>query len=711
MSLRILTISDVSPLALEGGAERVLWEATRRLARAGHAVRILSRAPAGVAPRHVRRDGVDIVEFASSRRSLAGFLKSAVLEARRAAEPLLADADVVHLHQPLSGYGVLTSPRGRHLPALYTFHSPAPLEYRSRRRMTAHHLGGLTGIAGMLGLWAIERACLTRATRIHVLSEFSAALLWKLYRIPAERIVKIPGGADGARFRPAPDRRRVRAELGLPLDKPLLITVRNLETRMGLDTLLTAMTEVTRRRPDVHLLLGGSGSLREPLQAQARASGLDKHVTFLGFVPEDDLPRYYQAADAFVLPTRELEGFGLVTVEALACGTPVLGTRVGATPELLEPLDPALVFTSDGPDAMAADMLAFLERQRRDPAAAAALREACARHAAGRYDWDHAVDALGRTLTDLVDRPPVPRAPADPCEACGAPLRASRLLYVGQRYACCSHCRARRLVALPNAVEMQREYEVRYPRRFPPARIEPQRRAMLHGVLDRVQQWTTPGRLLDVGCGGGHFMADAAARGWRAIGSDLSREACLAARARSGASVVQADADALPFSTATLDAVTLVNVLDHTARPLAAVREAARVLRPGGLLIMRVPNGAFHAVCAGVLGRLGPGVRWRGWDAYPILHAFAFGPRALRRLVERAGFEVLDTMNSALASPVSATREIGTSGRRAAARLAPALLRMVTRTGAAAVSLASGRRWLVGPSIEIVARRCAEERR
>jgi len=696
--LRVLTVSDVSALALEGGAERVLWEATRRLASAGHAVRILSRAPAGVAPRRAQREGVDIVEFASSRRSLAHFLTSAIFEARRAAEPLLADTDVLHLHQPLSGYGVLTSPLGRRRPSLYTFHSPAPLEYRSRRRMTAHHLGGLAGLAGMLTLWKIEGACLRRATRIHVLSDFSASLLWKLYRIPRERIVKIPGGADLARFAPAPDRRRVRAALGLPLDTPLLLTVRNLETRMGLDTLLTAMTVVTRRRPDVHLVLGGSGSLREPLEAQARAAGLDKHVTFSGFIPEDDLPRYYQAADAFVLPTRELEGFGLVTVEALACGTPVLGTRIGATPELLEPLDRALVFGGDGPDAMAADILAFVERLRSDPAGAAALREACARHAGTRYGWDQVAGGLARTLTSLVKHA-APAAPSvEACEACGGPMRASRLLYDGQRYRRCPRCRARRLATLPSAVEMLREYEVRYPRRFPPARIETGRRAMLHSLLDHARRWATPGRLLDVGCGGGHFMADAAARGWRPVGTDLSREACVAAQRV--APVVQGDADALPFGASTMDAVTLVNVLDHTTRPLAVVREAARVLRPGGLLVVRVPNGAFLAGWAQVLGRLGPGVRWRGWDAYPILHVFAFGPRALRRLVERAGFDVVETANSALASPGSPR-----------AGLAAAAVRALTRAGAGVVSALSGGRWLAGPSIEVYARRRDESRR
>jgi len=135
------------------------------------------------------------------------------------------------------------------------------------------------------------------------------------------------------------------------------------------------------------------------------------------------------------------------------------------------------------------------------------------------------------------------------------------------------------------------------------------------------------------------------------------------------------------------------------------VREAARVLRPGGLLIVRVPNGAFHAGWAHALGRLGPGVRWRGWDAYPILHVFAFGPRALRRLVERAGFDVVDTLNSALASPAP--------GRAASApaALARASVRALAWTGAAVVAAVSAGHWLIGPSIEIYARRRDEAAR
>jgi glycosyltransferase involved in cell wall biosynthesis/SAM-dependent methyltransferase len=705
--LRVLATADVSPLAVIGGAERVLWEQMRRLASRGHDVRVLCRVAAGEPAPATVREGVEVVEFAAARRSTVGFLRSTVLGARRAVTELLAarPADVLNVYQPLSGYGALAAPAARRLPALYSFMSPAPLEYRSRQRMTAHHRAGAAGLAGLTALWMAERACLRRATRVQVHSDFSTSLLWKLYRLPSERVVKISGGVDVERFRPAPDRRAVRAALGLPLDRPVLLTVRNLEARMGLDTLIEAMATLVRQAPDALLLIGGSGSRRAALQAQVAALELDKHVTFLGFVPETELVRHYQAADVFVLPTRELEGFGLVTAEALACGTPVLGTRVGATPELLEPLDAGLVFQAATAAAMAADLAALLARLAADPAGAARLRAACRDHAESQFGWERIVDALEQTLGELAaGRPPSPAA-ADPCEACGAPLRASRLLYGGRRYFRCAGCGARRVVTLPSPGHTRREYQVRYVRRFPPAQIEPARQHVLDAIAARARRLAPPGRLLDVGCGGGHFMAAARRQGWRPIGTDLSHEACLAVRGTAAAPAVSADADDLPFRTGVLDAVALVNVLDHTTRPRAVVREAARVLRPGGLLVVRVPNGAFHPSWALVLGRLGPLARWRGWDAYPILHLFAFGPVALRRLVEGSGFEVVEMLNSGLASPASARPRSGwtAAGRR--------VLRAVTAAAAGAAHALSGRRWVIGPSIELYARRRASEPR
>ena len=128
--------------------------------------------------------------------------------------------------------------------------------------MTAHHRGGRAGDLGVALLWLIERACLRRVDLIHVLSDFSAEQLWKLYRVPRDRIVRIPGAAATDRFRPAADREAVRRALGLPAARPVLFTVRNLEARMGLDLLLRALAIVRLQVPGALLLIGGEGSLR-----------------------------------------------------------------------------------------------------------------------------------------------------------------------------------------------------------------------------------------------------------------------------------------------------------------------------------------------------------------------------------------------------------------------------------------------------------------
>lgn len=397
--LDVLVVTDASPPAIAGGAERVLWEQAMRLAARGHGVRVLARTPD--APRAYRGDApLTVAHVPVDRRSPLAFFRTAVLGTRTAGARLLAERrpDVLHVHQPVAGYGVLRSAAARGLPALYTFLSPAPREYRSRRGMTALHRRGPTGSAAVAALWLLEWSCLRRATMVHVLSDFSAHQVRSLYGVRGARVVKIAGGADTERFRPAPDRAVARAALGLLPRVPLLFTVRNLEARMGLDRLLEAMARVRYFHPQAHLVVAGRGSRLDELRRQAVALGVENTVDFVGFVDDARLAAYYQAADAFVLPTRELEGFGLVTVEALACGTPVLGTPIGATPEILAPLDPSLLFRDASVAAIADGLDRFLREVVADPARATALRALCRRYAESHYGWDGSVTALERTL-------------------------------------------------------------------------------------------------------------------------------------------------------------------------------------------------------------------------------------------------------------------------------------------------------------------------
>jgi len=154
----------------------------------------------------------------------------------------------------------------------------------------------------------------------------------------------------------------------------------------------------------VLLLIGGAGSLRSDLESLTGSLNLQGHVRFLGFIPDNELPLYYQACDAFVLPTRELEGFGLVTAEALACGTPVLGTPVGAIPETLGELQPDLLFEGIGREAIAGGILKHLERAQADPQGYEALRKRCRDYATARFGWDRIVERLEHELVSIIGK-------------------------------------------------------------------------------------------------------------------------------------------------------------------------------------------------------------------------------------------------------------------------------------------------------------------
>nr|WP_280712759.1 glycosyltransferase [Desulfobaculum xiamenense] len=200
------------------------------------------------------------------------------------------------------------------------------------------------------------------------------------------------GGRDGARER-----------LRLPGGRTLFLTVRNLAPRMGLETFVEAFAGSALLRERAMGVIGGRGLLEESLWALVRDGGLEDCIRFWGFVDEEQLPDLYGAADWFVLPTRLLEGFGLVIPEAWACGTPVLGTPQGAIPDILSAVDPNHVF--DGLDAQALrrkmeDVVRRPQEYRHDPQA---LRE----HAAGRFAWSMVAGAFEEVVRGAVEGGPL----------------------------------------------------------------------------------------------------------------------------------------------------------------------------------------------------------------------------------------------------------------------------------------------------------------
>ncbi|GMA61178.1 glycosyltransferase family 4 protein [Alicyclobacillus fastidiosus] len=191
---------------------------------------------------------------------------------------------------------------------------------------------------------AIEKRVYRQSDRFIVLSRYFRDELVEHYGVPEDRVHIVPGAVDIERFHDAEDRESLRHRLKLPTDKFILLTVRRLARRMGLGNLIRALDALRHDFPNVLLVIVGGGEMYDELQQLTRDLHLENHVRFTNRLADEQLPSYYRAADLLVVPSVALEGFGLVTLEAMASGTPVVGTPVGGTKEILERFDEKLLF-------------------------------------------------------------------------------------------------------------------------------------------------------------------------------------------------------------------------------------------------------------------------------------------------------------------------------------------------------------------------------
>jgi glycosyltransferase involved in cell wall biosynthesis len=280
--------------------------------------------------------------------------------------------------------------------AFYTF---AALDSLRTKPFAIHFHGPWAGESKVEGAGRIqvaakrelERVVYRCGSRVIVLSRAFAEIAEREYGVPAPIIRIVPGGVDCARFAPKQSRFEARATLGLPLDRPLVIAVQRLVRRKGLELLIDAAEELRRNQVDVLIAIAGHGPLAPELAERIRERGLEEYVRLLGFVADDVLPTLYRAANLAVVPSIALEGFGLVVVEALASGTPVLVTPVTGLPEVVADLNPALVLPEASAVAIARGIGDAL-----NGALALPESEACMRYAQ-RFDWE----TIARHVADV----------------------------------------------------------------------------------------------------------------------------------------------------------------------------------------------------------------------------------------------------------------------------------------------------------------------
>jgi len=396
-----LLLAEVSVSRVIGGAERMLRGQALGLSKLGCRVGLAVREPQDDQRPVVMIGDAPEYRYAVKRANEAAYVLSSLRASIGAFERACGGArpDVVIVHQAMAGLGPILSRRSSAGSWVYMCLSLAHEEYRSRTDpASVSRFRYLANVA--LRRWC-ERVVMRRCARVIVLSEFMKRRVQAVHGIAGDRVRVIPGAVDSEQFTPASEPAEVRRQLGLPVDRTILVVVRNLVPRMGLEQFVRAVAIVRDEIPGLLAIIGGEGPLRDEITGLIQRLQLKDHVRMPGFIPEDDLPKYYQAADLVVMPTYELEGFGLVTIEALACGTPVLGTPVGATPEILRGIDPALLTGGTQAEAMAESLRTIIRRFRARPGERTELAAKGVQAVRANYTWDRHCTALTDVLDDV----------------------------------------------------------------------------------------------------------------------------------------------------------------------------------------------------------------------------------------------------------------------------------------------------------------------
>lgn len=365
VSSSILCIGNSWFPTMAGGLNRYLYELTHHLAANQDRVELCGVGLPETLPNYPIKltnladpDSPIVQRFWSTRTN---FLKNR----------LLSKPDAINLHFAPYSFPLLDI-LPKNVPVTFNFQGPWAIESQQE---------GASKLNVFFKHW-IEQTVYNRCDRFIVLSKAFGTILHQEYHIPWSKINVIPGGVDTNRFQANLSRQEARTQLNWPQDRKILFTPRRLVHRMGIDILLNAIAKIKSNIPDIWLAIAGKGVLRDSLEKQAKELGLNNHVKFLGFLPDEQLPIAYQAADITVVPSQSLEGFGLIVLESLACGTPVLCTPIGGMPEILAPFSPELITEDTDVDAIALKLEGLLTGKISLP-----NRNACRDYADNNFNW------------------------------------------------------------------------------------------------------------------------------------------------------------------------------------------------------------------------------------------------------------------------------------------------------------------------------------
>ena len=379
--MRIAHLTATFP-PYRGGAGNTAFRFAREQAERGHRVEVFT-APA---PGEIPDPGAVVVHridpvFAIGNAPLIPSLAR------------IDGFDVVHLHYPFI-FGAELTLLGR----LSRRRRDQALLVHYKNRLVAD---GVRGAMFEAYEHTVAPALIRAADRVCVLSPDHAASVPYLRRAgerdPAKLVV-MPNGVDSELFSPGSGA-EVRERLGIPAEATVAAFVATLDRAHHFKRLDLAIDALARLDdPSVHLIVAGGGELLEGFRAGAAEAGLADRVHFLGAVPHPELPAVLRAADLFLLTTEPPESFGIVVIEAMACGLPAIASDYPGVRAVVDPGETGLLVERGNPDAVAAALSELVG----DPERRRAMGERGRRKALDEWSWPRLVERMDRVYSEAI---------------------------------------------------------------------------------------------------------------------------------------------------------------------------------------------------------------------------------------------------------------------------------------------------------------------
>jgi D-inositol-3-phosphate glycosyltransferase len=371
-----------------GGIEKVADEQCKRLAKLGYQVSVLTGKTSKQNERHA--EGIKVFSYSILNIAERVGIPYPILsfKAYKNFAEVIKKCDIVHAHGHayMSSYIACKLAEKYKKPFILTQHNTF-IDYQSWLNAVEH-----------LNDWTVGRVVLKGSDRVIAVSRKTMEYVLKLGADMSKTSV-MHNGVDTTFFHPM-NREKSRDKLGLPKNKTLILTIRRLVYKNGLDTFIESASLLTRDQPDLLFIVIGRGPNRKLIETRVRELGIGDNVRLAGFVPEKLLPLYYNAADYFVIPSSSGEGLPLVLLEAMACGLTVIATSVGGTPEIVEDMRNGALVPPRNPKALADTISKFLSNKE----LGLAIGEEARKTVEGKFTWEQNVRRLRNVYDEFLQQ-------------------------------------------------------------------------------------------------------------------------------------------------------------------------------------------------------------------------------------------------------------------------------------------------------------------